>query len=70
MGANRTRNQRVHRFLAAARASHIMSALNLALNADFEKKSIKKSIIAYFSSIICTFANRNGLKTGESVVKT
>ena len=43
-----------------------MPALNLALNADFEKKHWK-SIIEYFSSIICTFANKNGWKTDENL---
>ena len=41
-----------------------MPALNLALNADFEKK---KSIIEYSSSIIWTFASRNSWKAGENL---
>ena len=34
--------------------------------ADFEIKALK-SIIEYFLSIICTFANRNGWKTDENL---
>ena len=46
------------------RVSHIMPALNL----DFEKKKkALKSIIEHFSSIICTFANRNSWKTDKSL---
>ena len=32
----------------AARVSHIMPALNLALNADFEKKELKKHYLVLF----------------------
>ena len=35
-------SERVKKKTVAYRVSHIMPALNLALNADFEKKALKK----------------------------
>ena len=48
------------------RVSHIMPALNLALNVDFEKKSIKKALLSTFRALFALLQT----ETAERLVKT